>query len=148
MADTNPALSFDFGTPTSPLAPGHRRVSELTRYDPATGYGWSSGEVHSRDAGLGHGLTRAQVYGHREAVFTVDVPAGDYAVTLVLCDLALPLHNLAVFLNGVELPALSTVAGEVSVRGFRTTVTAGRLDVLLSGPGGFVLNGLRVAPVA
>lgn len=89
-------LSFDFGTQTSPVAPGCIQVTETTAYGRDTGYGWADPtKVTSGDAGFADGMLRdyCKVEHGRaggaidQAVvsptpFFVDVPHGRYKITV------------------------------------------------------------------
>ena len=44
---------YQFGTATSPVAPGYTLVTNTTKFSSALGYGWQSGTISSRDRGIG-----------------------------------------------------------------------------------------------
>src|SRR5690242_9623950 len=79
------AFAFDFGTPTSPVAPGYTQVTATTHYRAARGYGWEGGKVTARDRGSGSALTR-DFNATADATFAVKLPRGLYAVTLTMGD--------------------------------------------------------------
>jgi PKD repeat protein len=144
------AWHFDFGTTTSPAAPGYTAVA-VQPYDPALGYGWQSvSGVTAVDRGTSDPLARDFHQAH-EAVFQADVANGAYAVTLHLGDPAAGGTATDVSAEGGFLalaPAAS--AGEALTATLLAQVTDGRLDLRLDATGTagaqFALSGLDVVP--
>jgi hypothetical protein len=83
---TRPAgvWAFDLGPPDQSVQPGWTAVSNLTAYTKNQGFGWAGGtpwKGAARDTGFGPALLRdfCEAGGYR---FRIDVPAGNYAVTV------------------------------------------------------------------
>ncbi len=142
---------FDFGTASSPLAPGYARVSPTTRYGAALGYGWLSGTVDSRDRGTGSALWRDFDF-TRLGTFVVDVPNGAYDVAVYTGDASGAHERMGIFLEGAQADSITMAAKELLTRVHRTTVGDGQLTLLLDDLGGadpnVVINALEVTPVA
>ena len=130
-----PLLFFDFGTPTSPVAPGYVQVTHLTRYADGRGYGWTSGTVQSRDRVVASDLLRDLAFSPN-AEFAVDVVSGTYQVTITLGD-ATGRHDLmGVFLEGELVNTVTTGTGGLATATYSVLVKDGRLDVGLVDQGG------------
>lgn len=140
--------SFDFGTPTSPVMEGYIKVDHATIYSPEQGYGLDQA-VGSRMRGGGTDLTNDFVIGSA-FTFMVDLPNGDYDVTLYSGDL---LSGTSTTKLHVELEGKSAgiiqARQSVSEMTMRTTVLDGQLTVGLSGySGGYAyLNGMVIRQV-
>lgn len=79
-------MKFDFGTATSPVEPGYTRVSGDTVYSASTGYGWAS-PVGARDrGGAPDDLRRDNCLPGPGSAFYVDIPDGNYRVTIIFGD--------------------------------------------------------------
>src|SRR5262245_25567340 len=147
------ALSFDFGTATSPVAPGYTRVSPIT-YSSTLGFGWDNATgIVARDYSppAKNPLTRDVHIGVNQAFF-VDLPNGDYNVTPVLGNPKVYTDNVSVFLEGKRVASnLSTTPGKFIQPTFRVTITDGRLNLRLVDLGGkgpwFGIAGLTIKPV-
>lgn len=137
---TSPAteLHFDFGTATSPVTTGYTKVTELTAYTTAQGYGWTSTGISSRDRGSGTGvtdLTRDICYG-RDITFAADVPNGSYSVTVTMGDRSFAHDLMAVIIEGQQVDLVTTAAGQFYVATYPATVTDGQLTLELKDTGG------------
>ncbi len=147
---TAPTKRFDFGIAGSPAAPNWIAVPPTLRYAAARGYGWISGSVAGRDRAVGTALTRDLNFSPL-ATFAVDVPNGDFDVTVRLGDMAAGHDQVGIYLEGVYADSVTTLAGQVVVRTYRTTVSDGQLSLLLDDLGGSDINaaivGLEVATV-
>ena len=145
-------MTYDFGTQTSPVAPGTTGVSESTLYSRPLGYGWASTVgLSSRDRSTADPLTRDFVFGSNNS-FLVDVPNGTYDVTATIGDQDYSENNGSATVQGVALfTDLVTSAGQVVQRTARVAVTNGQLKVqFICGGGGcdyFVLDGLQIRSV-
>lgn len=127
-------VGYDFGTSSSPVADGYERVHNYQRYSESTGFGWSSGSVYSLSRG-GDPLTQDGNY-TRDAVFSVDLPNGEYDVTVTLGE-ALIAHDLmGVFLEGVQVDTVSTAAYEFIANTHRISISDGQLNLGLRDLGG------------
>jgi fibronectin type 3 domain-containing protein len=140
---------FDFGTATSPMAPGFVGVSNATRYNATLGYGWLDGTVAARDRGVGGDLLRDFVF-TPAATFAVDVPNGGYDVSVMMGDATSAHDQMAVILEGAQVAVVSTAKGKFVERTFHATVADGQLTVRVEDQGGSdanaVINGLSLAP--
>jgi fibronectin type 3 domain-containing protein len=137
---------YDFGTATSPLAPGWVRVAG-TAFSAAAGWGWTSGTVAARDRTAGDDVARDLNFtplGTFEAV----VPDGEYAVTVTFADAAGAHDLMGVFLEGAKVDTVDLAAGETTTRTYFVTVSDGRLTLTLDDLGGkdanAVINGLVI----
>lgn len=156
-------LDFDFGTNTSPLAPGTTRVSNFTHYNdsyPQKGYGWTSlgPNANAVDRGTGTGrsaLTQDAVYADA-MTFKVDVPNGTYSAVITFGDHAAgSAHAAEVRLQDSSVPEQAILApakGAIAVKRYRVSVTDGSIRINLQGLGGgdrdgrVYLLGLSILP--
>jgi formylglycine-generating enzyme required for sulfatase activity/fibronectin type 3 domain-containing protein/PKD repeat protein len=147
---TAPTKRFDFGIAGSPPAPNWVAVPSTLRYAASRGWGWLTGAVSGRDRAIGTALTRDLNFSTL-ATFAVDVPNGDYDVTVRLGDMSAAHDQVGVFLEGAWAETVSTLSGQIAVRTYRTTVADGQLSLLLDDLGGSDVNaaivGLEVATV-
>ncbi len=145
---TAPTRRFDFGVAGSPTAAGYVPVPSTQRYSPARGYGWLSGSVGGRDRAKGDALARDIAFSPL-ATFALDLPNGEYDVTVRIGDMGAGHDQAGVFLEGAFAASLTTAAGQIEVRTFRTAVADGQLTLLLDDLGGADANvaivGLEVA---
>jgi hypothetical protein len=130
-------LLFDFGTPTSPVAPGYKPVTAATTYTAARGFGWTSGQISDIDHGTSDPLTRDQNY-TSDGTFAVDLPPGTYNVTLTLGDDTNYVHDdVGVFLQGAQVDDVTTAGGQLVNKVYTNIVVAnGQLTVHLKKLGG------------
>jgi subtilisin family serine protease/fibronectin type 3 domain-containing protein/methionine-rich copper-binding protein CopC len=141
---------FDFGTTSSVVADGYTRVSQVTTYSPAQGYGWASGSIDSRDRGgtTGDELERDFNF-TTQGTFVVDVPSqAVYTVTLTMGDgLGYVRDQMGIFLEGTLVDTVTTDGVNYAVRTYEVLVTDGQLTLMLEDFGGdsiVVINGLTV----
>jgi hypothetical protein len=77
---------FDFGTPTSSVQDGYTKVSSDTAYTAETGYGFADiSKVTSTDRATSDSL-KSDFISTTETSFKVDLPNGDYSVTITAGD--------------------------------------------------------------
>ncbi len=142
----DPIGRFDFGTASSPVASGYTRVVGGDAYNPQTGYGWSQGAVYSLSRG-GEPLTQDFNY-TADAVFSMDVPNGEYDVMVTLGESIVAHDQMGVYLEGVQVDSVTTAAGQFVTRTYRTSVSDGQLTLGLRDLGGsdswVMINGLDV----
>ncbi len=139
---------YDFGTSISPVAQNYTRVTYNDRYTTALGFGWQSGLVSSLDRGTGSALTRDFCYAGT-ATFAKDLPNGNYDLTVTLGD-AMQAHDLmGVFLEGMQVDAVSTAGGQFYVKTYSVNLSDGQLTLLLKDLGGtdayVMINALDIA---
>lgn len=144
-------FKFDFGTASSPLAAGFTRVTEATAYS-AGGAGWTDlTGLESRDrSAVGDELTRDFVM-HSSAArtFRVDLPNGNYTVSVTMGDNDFAHDDMVVKANGVTvLPDVDSAAGAYATNTFNVTVSGGFLTLEFSDAGGadptWVVNTITV----
>lgn len=142
-ADTEGIRLFDFGSATSPLAPGYERVAHTTLYTAGGGFGLDKA-VNFRDRGA-DGDLRSDFTVGSGYTFSVDLPDGEYEVTIVSGDAIASNKSTASF-NGSEPVPLVASEGEYAVHTATVAVDAGRLDVLTGGDGR--INALEIISTA
>jgi fibronectin type 3 domain-containing protein len=144
-----PPSAFDFGTPTSPLAPGYTRVSPASVYASAAGFGWVQGTIGARDRVVGSALTRDLAF-MRQGSFEVAAANGLYDVTVTLGDAAGPHDQMGIFLEGGQVDTVTTGKNQFLTRTYRVTVWDGFLTLKLQDLGGAdpnaVINALVIRP--
>jgi hypothetical protein len=123
---------FDFGSTGSPVAQGYERVAQNTMYGSGAGFGLDR-VVGYRDRGQDGDLQRDFTVGS-DYVFSVDLPNGEYEVTVISGD-AIAANKSRISFNGGEFVDLTAGTGEYAVHTADVTVTAGRLDVAAGGDG-------------
>lgn len=132
-------FSFDLGTASSPLAYGFSRVTELTAYT-AGAWGWTdTSGLESRDrSALADDRNRDFVM-HSSAArtFKVDLPNGNYAVSITMGDNDYAHDNMVVKANGIIVLAdVDNALGTFAANNFSVTVSGGSLSLEFSDNGG------------
>jgi fibronectin type 3 domain-containing protein len=138
------AWLFDFGTKSSPVADGYARVSEATTYDSSVGYGLDRA-IASRDRGAPDELRRDFVVGS-DYGFAVDIPNGDYRVTVISGD-QIASNTTAVSVEGGAVQNISVPAGSFAQVSISATVRDGQLNFAFGGSNARV-NAIAIAQVA
>lgn len=145
MLKLNP-WRYDFGDIPAPA--GYEQVDNRTRYTPETGFGWvGKPELETRDRGVPDPLKRDFVFGHGPATFRVDVPPGNYVLTLTMGDMDNSNHVLQTKVNvpGVALPELRANRSEFVSLTAGLDVTSSPLDITFSSPAdNWVVNALSI----
>ncbi|HRF11814.1 MAG TPA: Ig-like domain-containing protein [Candidatus Accumulibacter phosphatis] len=141
----------DFGTQTSPVAPGFVPVSDSTLYDTTKGYGWEAAGariVGAFDAPrtVVTDLTRDGVV-VRDATFLADLPNGIYDVSVGLGDPAHRHDQAQVYVEGDLRGNVSTAAGESVVQTYRVSVADHQLTLRLVGNSDVAITSLHVSEV-
>jgi fibronectin type 3 domain-containing protein len=143
---------FDFGTPSSPVWSGYTQVTHDTAYNPTARYGWDNTfGIQSRDRGAPNNPLRDLVTYGWSRNFLVDLPNGDYKITVWLGDNEYPHDNICVYAEGLlKIDDLSTLRGEFDKRVFGVTVSDGQLNLRIDDDGGpdpnWVINCLHIDP--
>jgi fibronectin type 3 domain-containing protein len=140
--DPTGGLGFDFGSATSPVADGYLQVANTMVYEPARGYGLDR-QTTFRDRGTPDPLLRDFTNGAGYA-FLVDLPAGDYHVTVYSGD-AIASNRTDVSIEGINLGQIFSAAGTFGTASRVVTVADGQLTVAVSRDGR--INGIEVMPV-
>ncbi len=131
-----PDLRLDFGTASSPLAPGYVRVTPNTIYSSNSGlgtFGWAAltnEVVEAFDRGGADDLTR-DVNVTRLGEFSINVSNGLFGLTMTLGDSAAACSNVAVYVQRMFGNSVSTKAGQFVTNLFVFPVTNSRIDVLI-----------------
>ncbi|MDH3717629.1 MAG: Ig-like domain-containing protein, partial [Planctomycetota bacterium] len=144
-------LFLDFGTAGSAVAGSYTGLTHTDAYSPTPGYGWQAGSsISSRDRDTGNALLEdfVNVTGGGNATFLVDVPNGDYDVTITLGDVN-PKNGMGVILEGEQVATVTTAAGVYDTQTHRVTVNDGQLTLRLERQGttAVTINALEVAAV-
>jgi PKD repeat protein len=143
---------FDFGAPTSPVAPGYVGVP-VVAYDAARGYGWTNtANIKAVDRGVPDSLVR-DFHAGNDGTFLVDLPNGVYQVTAQLGDARYVRDDIDMYLNGAQVASnIYTPAGQYTKLTYGATVTNGQLSLQLVDKGGqtasWTLNSLDIDPDA
>lgn len=144
-----PATRFDFGTPTSPVAAGFTRGTDLTLYIQDGYYGWLDTQGNTaRDRAIGNDLERDLVFNSTSRTFRVILPKGEYEVQALLGDGNYPHDNISLQAGGTEVATgISMAAGQWQTVNFSLNVTAGIVDLVITDNGGdnshWVINSLE-----
>ncbi len=119
---------YDFGATGSPVAAGYVPVATAA-YSAAAGYGWTSGQVDTRDRGAlpGTSALTEDFVTTAAATFAVAVPNGTYSVTVTLGDAAYAHGPMGVSLQGQQVDSLATAAGQFAARTYTAVVSGGQL---------------------
>lgn len=135
-------LEFDFGTDSSPVEDGCVRVTPATAYLPSTSYGWSHvTNLWSRDRGTPDELKRDFVFSNVNHTFNVDLPNGQYQVTLIVGDQSYMHDRIDIYTEGVLVADDLTVpAGTFIEVAFTVTVNDGQLNIAFHDDGGADAN--------
>ena len=144
------SYKFSFGPRTTPAAQWVYSHFRDHRLRPNRGFGWLNGGIKTVDTGAGSAETRTLAYGPL-AHFNVDVPAGDYDVTLTMGNSKFAHDQMALSLQRAPPESIDTAVGHFHVKTYRLTVANGKLDLLLRDLGGsdpnVVINSLIVVPI-
>lgn len=149
-----PIAKFDFGTSSSPVLSGYTQVFAGTTYSATSGFGWlQSVEAKNRNGGLAPvALTRDLNHGS-DMTFQVDLPNGEYNVTLTIGDETAAHDDIGIFLQGKSNPVdtVSSLTGQFLTKTYKVDVSDGMLLLNLKDLGGSssdaVINGLTISLV-
>lgn len=122
---------FDFGS--GRVEPGYSKVTDSTGYQSGRGYGFADPtKVVSVDQGTSDAL-RSDFVIVNGTSFDVDLPNGDYKVTLLAGDQTAP-NLMDVLAEGLsKVKALSSAAGQYAEASFTVAVIDGQLNLELAG---------------
>ncbi|WP_074433086.1 rhamnogalacturonan lyase family protein [Neobacillus dielmonensis] len=124
---------FDFGTPTSPVKDSYTKVSSETAYSAETGYGFADiSKVTSIDRNTADPL-KSDFISTTETSFNVDLPYGDYSVTVIAGD-ANETANIGVKAENIQkIQNTDIVKGEFIERTFEISLVDGQLNFEFTG---------------
>ncbi|MGI5291564.1 hypothetical protein ACQEVF_50790 [Nonomuraea polychroma] len=132
-------LRFDFGSTTSPLADGYTRVAHTTLFSAATGFGLDRA-VGYRDRGTADPLTRDFTVSGQYG-FAVDVPDGEYEVSVVSGDAIAP-NVTTLSIEGAGRGVITAATRAYGTYTGTAAVTDGRLDLAFGRDGR--VNAVRI----
>lgn len=127
-------IGYKFDCGPGEAEPGYTQVLADTLYNDKLGYGFDGkGVVNSRDRGVPDKL-RGSFCIPVDAAFLVDLPNGNYTVTLVMGDAIAPATTtVKAGPNRIVLHQTSASAGQFIVRSFTVHVNTGQLKLAFSG---------------
>ncbi|UJF31549.1 fibronectin type III domain-containing protein [Paenibacillus hexagrammi] len=140
-------MKFDFGTQSSPVMSGYHQVHDGLLYTPELGYGLDKSVISRLRTGSDD-LYNDFILG-TDYTFMVDVPDGEYDVTVYSGDLltGTSTTKTTVSLEGETKGTIQTKQA-VAEETFHTTVTDGQLTVGITGVGaGGYVNGMVIEQV-
>ena len=139
------SIRYDFGTSSSPVAPGHIAVTG-SAYSSSVGFGWVSGSIGARDRGASSSdLNRDFNFTSGTGSFVVDVPDGTYDVTLTMGDASFAQGPWDLYLEGVFQATQSTSAGASLESTYQVEVSDGQLTLLFDTSKNAPIQALRIA---
>lgn len=108
-------VKYDFGTEDSPVAEGYEKVTHKTLYSEETAFGLDK-EIDSRDReNEENKILRDFVFGSDGYLFTVDLPNGDYWITIYAGDADATNTETEVTVNDAYLGSMSSGQGDYDV---------------------------------
>jgi fibronectin type 3 domain-containing protein/lysophospholipase L1-like esterase len=118
---------FDFGMPSSAVAPGYTGISERSAYDASLGYGWgNTNRVSSRDRGVKNDPLGSDFCMPAGTPFYIDLTNGSYTVTVLTGDTTQK-SSMSVRANGLPEISPGAPTGQYLQQSFPVTITNGRL---------------------
>jgi len=143
---------FDFGTKTSQLQTGYKRVTHLTLYPTTSSgstYGWTSATFGSVDRSVGTKLTRDLVFDSTSREFKVNLPSDTYNVTILMGDMLFAHDDMSVTIEGNANTNIDSNVGEIKIITNVLSVMDGQLNIVFSDAGGgnpdWVVNGIEIS---
>jgi lysophospholipase L1-like esterase/fibronectin type 3 domain-containing protein len=138
-------MRFDFGPGRT--AGGHRKVRAATGYTRHRGYGFEDTSTVEETSRGGHDRLRSDFVTAHDARFLVDLPPGDYHVTVLAGD---PEGPTDISLTSQEIQKIeptSTATGEFLETSYDIALVDRRMVLALSGEAAH-LNALTITPLA
>lgn len=132
---------FDFGSDTSPVAPGYTQVSNTMIYNTSRGYGVDKA-VNNRDRGTADPLLRDFILSS-DFSFMVDLPNGEYSVRIIAGD-AIASNKTDVKIEGVSMGSLSSSSGNYAEMTKTVQLTDGQMTFQFSKDGR--VNAIEITP--
>lgn len=143
-AEEPPLLKqFDFGTATSSVQEGYTKVSSDTAYSAETGYGFADiSKVTSQDRATSDSL-KSDFISTTETSFNVDLPNGDYLVTVIAGDNE-ETTNVGIKAENIQkVQNAAVLKGEFIEREFEIALIDGQLNFEFTGTNPKV-NGMTI----
>lgn len=132
---------FDFGSDTSPVAPGYTQVSNTMLYNASRGYGLDK-TVNNRDRGTADPLLRDFVLAS-DFSFMVDLPNGEYSVRIIAGD-AIASNKTDIKIEGATMGSLSSSTGSYAEMTKTVLLTDGQMNFQFSKDGR--VNAIEITP--
>jgi hypothetical protein len=133
---------FDFQPAGSPVEENYTMITRTMLYNSSTGYGWLASPIDDRDRGSGsypENLTRDFIFDSVNRTFIVDLPNGNYIVTVLLGDMSYAHDLMNVYANDqLKLSGVNTSAGEIKWLDFFVPIDNGQLNITFSDTGGSI----------
>ena len=125
---------YKFGFGSGPVEPGYTPVLPSTAYSSSRGYGFASPTgLASYDRGAPDALRRDLITNSSRFTFKVDVPNGNYNVTVTLGDhIATSATTIKAGDGRIVVDKLITAAGQFAQRAFTVNVRDGQLNLEFS----------------
>ena len=147
-------LNLDFVKDAAATAPGFETLLSTDVYTAAAEFGWlNTAAIEKFDTGVGNPDDLRRDYhffrtGSR--TFRIDLPDGDYDVTLNLGSTLHRFDRIGVIIDRVQVDQLTTLPGEFLNPLYTVTTTGGKLELTIERQGGtFVaINGLSITAAA
>ncbi len=148
----DPIMRFDFGFPGIALQDGFTGVAATDAYTVERGFGWeSTTNIETFNTGAGPVDQIQQDYhffrsGSR--TFLVDLPDGEYLVTVGIGSQIHRTEREAIILNGTEVDLVTTEPGVFNIESYYVIVSGGQLSLTLETRSGqiAIINGLLITP--
>jgi len=127
---------FDFGTKSSPLAPGAIRIHEKSIMN--NSYGFDNISVlESGDRRHSSLELKDMVFAKYTATFRVFLKNGTYSIEIAMGDASWIRDNMSVYANGTHVASsVSAQAGQFEILKFEVTVDEGYLELTFQDNGG------------
>ena len=126
-------LKFDFQIPSSPVEAGFINITKDMIYNSSVGYGWTNSPSGDRDREIGSALERDLIFDSVNRTFNIDLPNGEYFVTVFLGDMSYAHDDVDVYAEGIlKLDDVNISAGEIKRLSFLLPVSDGQLNVLFN----------------
>lgn len=122
---------FQFGLADAPTVSGYEKVTRTSMYSSDAGYGWLTKELWNIKNGVGTTFAN-QGLGTSNGTFVVDVPNGNYRVTVRLGHPTQALSKMGVYLQGNKVLEANTAAGQSTPRTFAVKVVDGQIKLKLA----------------
>lgn len=142
------SFKFDFGSGN--VVEGYTQVLTTTIYTPQLGYGFIKGLTYNERVRKGpDDLLRDFVFANEYSYqFMVDLPNGEYTVTLISGDRDAIQEPFKVTAEGeLKLENVGAAKGEFTTQTFNVTVKDNQLNLLFQGQNIVRLNALEITPV-
>ncbi|WP_099470067.1 rhamnogalacturonan lyase family protein [Konateibacter massiliensis] len=145
------AYKFDFGLSTSSnVMEGWTEITEKTMYSASVGYGFITAPGAARNRannGNADSSALADDFCLGASEFALDLPNGDYEVTIYACDLLPGTSTIKASYTG-EGKSIGTISTKLALASMTATVRVadGQLNIGIGGTNAYI-NGMEVTPI-